>query len=276
MRFSKMHGLGNDFMVVDMVTQICPTHFSPNLIRDLADRHRGVGFDQLLLVEPPYSPETDFHYRVFNSDGNEVSQCGNGARCIARFLHIKGLTGKKEIVVSTVKGSIRLTMKSSGVVRVNMGEPMFSPQDVPLLAEKTSKSYLLQTSEGSITYSAVSVGNPHCIVQVKDISTAPVESLGSFLEDHENFPERTNVGFMEVVDSKYIRLRVHERGVGETQACGSGACAAVACGIQQGILASTVKVDLPGGTLSVTWKGKGYPLFMMGPAIHIYDGYIEL
>ncbi|GAA0512972.1 diaminopimelate epimerase [Tatumella terrea] len=274
MQFSKMHGLGNDFMVVDAVTQ--NVFFSPELIRRLSDRHLGVGFDQLLIVEPPYDPELDFHYRIFNADGSEVAQCGNGARCFARFVRLKGLTNKKDIRVSTHTGRMVLTVNSDETVRVNMGEPDFEPANIPFRANKAENLYLLRLAEQTLMFGAVSMGNPHCVIQVDNIKTAAVEVLGPQMESHERFPERVNVGFMEVVSRAHIRLRVYERGAGETQACGSGACAAVASGILQGLLAANVRVDLPGGSLTITWDGPGTPLYMTGPATHVYDGFIHL
>ena len=226
MQFSKMHGLGNDFMVVDAVTQ--NVFFSPELIRRLADRHLGVGFDQLLVVEPPYDPELDFHYRIFNADGSEVAQCGNGARCFARFVRLKGLTNKRDIRVSTANGRMVLTVTDDDLVRVNMGEPNFEPSAVPFRANKAEKTYIMRAAEQTILCGVVSMGNPHCVIQVDDVDTAAVETLGPVLESHERFPERANIGFMQVVKREHIRLRVYERGAGETQACGSGACAAVA------------------------------------------------
>ena len=248
MQFSKMHGLGNDFMVVDAVTQ--NVFFSPELIRRLADRHLGVGFDQLLVVEPPYDPELDFHYRIFNADGSEVAQCGNGRMV--------------------------LTVTDDDLVRVNMGEPNFEPSAVPFRANKAEKTYIMRAAEQTILCGVVSMGNPHCVIQVDDVDTAAVETLGPVLESHERFPERANIGFMQVVKREHIRLRVYERGAGETQACGSGACAAVAVGIQQGLLAEEVRVELPGGRLDIAWKGPGHPLYMTGPAVHVYDGFIHL
>ncbi len=274
MQFSKMHGLGNDFMVVDAVTQ--NVYFSPELIRRLADRHCGVGFDQLLVVEPPYDPELDFHYRIFNADGSEVAQCGNGARCFARFVRMKNLTNKRELHVSTQTERMIITVTDDDLVRVNMGEPKFEPQDVPFRAAKAEKTYILRVAEQTVLCGVVSMGNPHCVIQVEDTDAAPVAFLGPLLENHERFPERANIGFMQVVNGQNIRLRVFERGVGETQACGSGACAAVAVGIAQGLLSSQVNVDLPGGRLEISWKGPGNPLFMTGPAVHIYDGFIHL
>ena len=274
MQFSKMHGLGNDFMVVDAVTQ--NVYFSPELIRRLSDRHRGVGFDQLLVVEPPYDPELDFHYRIFNADGSEVAQCGNGARCFARFVRIKGLTNKRDIRVSTQTGRMTLTVTEDEDVQVNMGEPVFEPQQVPFRAAKPEKTYILRAEERTVFCGVVSMGNPHCVLQVDDVLTAEVDILGPILESHERFPERVNVGFMQIVSPDTIKLRVYERGAGETQACGSGACAAVAIGIQQGLLAEEVQVELPGGSLEIRWHGPGHPLYMTGPATHVYDGFIHL
>lgn len=274
MQFSKMHGLGNDFMVVDAVTQ--NVYFSPELIRRLSDRHRGVGFDQLLVVEPPYDPELDFHYRIFNADGSEVAQCGNGARCFARFVRIKGLTNKRDIRVSTQTGRMVLTVTEVEEVQVNMGEPVFEPQQVPFRAAKAEKTYILRAEERTVFCGVVSMGNPHCVLQVDDVLTAEVEVLGPMLESHERFPERVNVGFMQILSPESVKLRVYERGAGETQACGSGACAAVAVGIQQGLLAEEVQVELPGGSLDIRWKGPGHPLYMTGPATHVYDGFIHL
>ena len=274
MQFSKMHGLGNDFMVIDGVTQ--NVFLTPDIIRQLSDRHRGIGFDQLLLVEPPYDPELDFHYRIFNADGSEVSQCGNGARCFARFVTLKGLPTKPNIHVSTAKGKMVLSLKEDGKVRVNMGEPIWEPAQVPFTANKFEKNYILRTDLQTVLCGVVSMGNPHCVLQVENIDTAPVLQLGPLLENHERFPERANIGFMQVLNRNHIKLRVFERGAGETQACGSGACGAVAVGIMQGILDSKVQVDLPGGSLWIEWEGVGHPLYMTGDATHIYDGFIKL
>lgn len=274
MQFSKMHGLGNDFMVIDGVTQ--NVYLTGDVIRKLSDRHRGVGFDQLLLVEAPYDPELDFHYRIFNADGSEVAQCGNGARCFARFVHLKGLTNKQDIKVSTAKGKMVLTLKENGQVRVNMGEPIWEPAQIPFIANKFEKNYILRTPLQTVLCGAVSMGNPHCVLQVEDIDSAPVNELGPLLENHERFPERANIGFMQVINRNHIKLRVFERGAGETQACGSGACGAVAVGIMQGLLDNSVQVDLPGGALIIEWQGVGQPLYMTGDATHIYDGVIKL
>ncbi|SFU50338.1 diaminopimelate epimerase [Xenorhabdus koppenhoeferi] len=274
MQFSKMHGLGNDFMVVDAVTQ--NVYFSPELICRLADRNTGIGFNQLLVVEAPYDPDLDFHYRIFNADGSEVSQCGNGARCFARFVRLKKLTNKRDIKVSTRAGQMVLSITNDDQICVNMGEPIFEPQRVPFRANKAEKTYIIRVAERTVLCGVVTMGNPHCVIQVEDVDTAEVDVLGSVLESHERFPERTNVGFMQIMSRGHIRLRVFERGAGETQACGSGACAAVAVGIQQNLLDNQVRVDLPGGSLQIHWDGPGKPLFMTGPATHVYDGMIHL
>ncbi|MDV6254046.1 diaminopimelate epimerase [Vibrio sp. EA2] len=271
--FSKMHGLGNDFMVVDCITQ--NVFFSQDLIRRLADRHTGVGFDQLLVVEAPYDPETDFHYRIFNADGSEVEQCGNGARCFARFVRLKGLTNKYSISVSTKKGKMILNVEDDGEVTVNMGVPEFEPNKIPFKAKQKEKTYIMRAGDKTLFCGAVSMGNPHVVTVVDDVDTADVDTLGPLLESHERFPERVNAGFMQVVDRSHIRLRVYERGAGETQACGSGACGAVAVGILQGLLDENVKVSLPGGELNIAWQGPGKPLFMTGPATHVFDGQLS-
>ncbi|WP_199459756.1 diaminopimelate epimerase [Vibrio owensii] len=271
--FSKMHGLGNDFMVVDCITQ--NVFFSQDLIRRLADRHTGVGFDQLLVVEAPYDPESDFHYRIFNADGSEVEQCGNGARCFARFVRLKGLTNKYSISVSTKKGKMILDVEDDGEVSVNMGVPEFEPNKIPFKAKQKEKTYIMRAGDKTLFCGAVSMGNPHVVTVVDDVDTAEVETLGPLLESHERFPERVNAGFMQVVNRNHIRLRVYERGAGETQACGSGACGAVAVGILQGLLDENVKVSLPGGDLRISWQGPGKPLFMTGPATHVFDGQLS-
>lgn len=274
MNFSKMHGLGNDFMVVDGITQ--NVHLSPETIKRLANRHTGIGFDQLLLVEPPYTPDTDFHYRIFNADGSEVEQCGNGARCFARFVRLKSLIKKNVLKVSTQKGILILTVNPDETVRVNMGPPIFEPSKIPFKAIKEEKTYIMRIQEQTILCGVASMGNPHCVIQVTDVNNAQVATLGPILENHERFPERANIGFMQIVTRQNIKLRVFERGVGETQACGTGACAAVAIGINQGLLNNKVKVNLPGGELFIEWKGGNAPLFMTGTATHVYDGFITL
>lgn len=268
--FSKMHGLGNDFIVVDCITQ--NVFFSPDLIRRLADRNTGIGFDQLLIVEAPYDPETDFHYRIFNSDGGEVEQCGNGARCFARFVRMKGLTNKYKISVSTKKGKIILNIGDDDQVTVNMGVPEFEPSKIPFKAKQREKTYILRAQDKTLFCGAVSLGNPHVVTVVEELSDALIDETGPVLESHERFPERVNAGFMKVLSRSEIKLRVYERGAGETQACGTGACAAVAVGIAQGLLDENVTVHLPGGKLKIAWQGNDEPLYMTGPASHVFDG----
>ncbi|WP_211829758.1 diaminopimelate epimerase [Kistimonas asteriae] len=270
LRFTKMHGLGNDFMVVDMVTQ--SVRLSPEQIRDLADRRFGIGFDQLLLVEPPGRPEMDFRYRIFNADGSEVEQCGNGARCFARFVRDKKLTVKELIRVETARGDIELRVEKNGDITVNMGEPILDPWDIPFKTDRQSITYNLEVDGRELEIAAVSMGNPHAVLQVEDVDSAPVERLGPVIQRHIRFPERCNAGFMKIVNPSEIRLRVYERGVGETLACGTGACAAVVAGRLRGMLEETVTVTLPGGSLSITWKGEGYPVMMTGPATRVYEG----
>jgi diaminopimelate epimerase len=272
--FSKMHGLGNDFMVIDNVTQ---NVYLPNdQIKQLADRHFGIGFDQLLVVEPPYDPDLDFHYRIFNSDGSEVGQCGNGARCFARFVRSKGLTNKNKIKVSTQSGKMTLFVERDGNISVNMPVPQLEPNQIPFTAKKAEGTYILRCEEETVLCGAVSMGNPHCVVTVDDIITAPVNTLGRELSSHERFPKHVNVGFMEVVSPDYIKLRVFERGAAETLACGSGACAAVVVGQIQKKLAKQVTVQLPGGKLRIFWKGPGHPVKMSGPAVQVFDGQIHI
>lgn len=273
-QFSKMHGLGNDFMVIDNVTQ--NVFFSRDKIQQLADRNFGIGFDQMLMVEPPYDPDQDFHYRIFNADGSEVSQCGNGARCFARFVRMKGLTNRNKIVVSTKAGRMVLYLEKDGQVTVNMGKPQLAPAQIPLKANKEEGTYIIRADEQTIFCGAVSMGNPHCVLEVDDIDSAPVESLGPLLERHERFPEGINVGFMQILNPNHIKLRVFERGAGETLACGSGACAAAVVGQLQGKLEREVKVDLPGGSLKIRWQGKDQPVKMTGPAEHVFDGNLNL
>jgi diaminopimelate epimerase len=273
-QFSKMHGLGNDFVVIDNVTQ--NVFFSKEKIQQLSDRNFGIGFDQLLLVEPPYDPDQDFHYRIFNADGSEVSQCGNGARCLARFVKMKGLTNRNKIVVSTKAGHMVLYLEKDGQVTVNMGVPEFEPNLVPIKANKWEKVYILRAQEHTFFCGAVSMGNPHCVLLVDDVETADVETMGPLLEKHERFSEGANVGFMQIINHSHIKLRVFERGVGETLACGSGACAAVAVGQLQNRLSKDVRVDLRGGSLKIRWQGNNNVLKMTGAAEHVFDGYINL
>ena len=274
MNFSKMHGLGNDFLMLDNVTQ--NIYLSNEQIRKLADRNFGVGFDQLLVVEPPYDPELDFHYRIYNADGSEVSQCGNGARCFARFVKMKGLTNKNKIKVTTTSGKMTLHIERDGQVTVTMPVPDFEPKKIPFTAQKVEGTYILRAEEETVLCGAVSMGNPHCVLTVDSVADAPVESLGKALAEHERFSEGANVSFMEVVSPKYVKLRVYERGAAETLACGSGACGAVAVGITQNKLANNVTVELPGGKLKIYWKGPGHPVKMTGPAEHVFDGQLYL
>jgi diaminopimelate epimerase len=272
--FSKMHGLGNDFLVLDNVTQ--NVYLSTEQIKHLADRNFGVGFDQLLVVEPPYDPELDFHYRIYNADGSEVSQCGNGARCFARFVRMKKLTNKNKIKVSTQSGKMTLFVERDGNISVNMPVPQFEPNRVPFTAQKAEGTYILRSEDETVLCGVVSMGNPHCVITVDSVLDAPVSSLGAALSIHERFPKQTNVGFMEVVSPEYIKLRVYERGASETLACGSGACAAVVIGQMQKKLAKQVTVELPGGKLKIYWKGPGNPVKMSGPAEHVFDGQLHL
>ncbi|MBE1298465.1 MAG: diaminopimelate epimerase [Alteromonadaceae bacterium] len=273
-QFSKMHGLGNDFMVIDNLTQ--NVFFSKEKITQLADRNFGVGFDQMLLVEPPYDPDQDFHYRIFNADGSEVSQCGNGARCFARFVRMKGLINRNKITVSTKNGKMVLYLENDGRVTVNMGRPDFRPANIPMKANKQESTYLIRAGDHTVMAGAVAFGNPHVVTVVDDINTAPVEELGPLLERHERFPEGVNVGFMQVINAKHIKLRVFERGAGETLACGSGACAAAVIGQLQGKLDRDVTVELPGGSLKVRWQGNDSVVKMTGSAEHVFDGNIEI
>ena len=274
LRFTKMHGLGNDFMVVDLISQ--RVHLSPEQIRYLGNRNTGVGFDQLLLVETPQSPDVDFRYRIFNSNGTEVENCGNGARCFAKFVHDQRLTGKRDISVQTSNGRIMLKMRDDHAVEVDMGEPVLQPDQVPFEATTQAPSYSLEQDGHNYTLGVVSMGNPHAVLVVDDVASAPVFELGSKLEQHPRFPNKANIGFMQIIDRKTIKLRVFERGVGETKACGTGACAAVVVGQQQGLLDTNVTTQLTGGNLAIQWQGPGHHLFMDGPATHVYEGQIKI
>nr|WP_231383711.1 diaminopimelate epimerase [Methylobacter luteus] len=274
MNFTKMHGLGNDFVVIDAINQ--HVALTAEQIRQLSDRHFGIGFDQLLLVEKPVSDNADFKYRIFNADGSEVAQCGNGARCFARFVRDKQLTDKDEIRVDTNSGQLLLHLDEDDLVTVNMGIPRHAPDEIPMLAEEESKYYTVAVNDTERAFGAASMGNPHAVLQVNDVKTAPVAELGSELERHPVFPERANIGFMQVVDRQHIRLRVFERGAGETLACGSGACAAVVIGIEHNLLDHEVFVELPGGELKISWSGRGEPVFMTGPAVSVFDGTLAL
>ena len=273
--FTKMQGLGNDFVVLDGVQQ--KISLSASQIRAIADRHFGVGCDQLLLVEKATQPDADFRYRIFNADGGEVEQCGNGARCFARFVHDEGLTQKNEIWVETAKGIIVPRLEASGLVTVDMGLPVFEPARVPFQAEQPALVYSLQlNNEEQVTVGVVSMGNPHAVQILPNVDTAPVERQGPLIEQHERFPSRVNAGFMQVMDRQHIRLRVYERGAGETLACGTGACAAVVTGIRQGLLDERVTVTTRGGELTIAWAGTGHPVMMTGPAVKVFKGEIEI
>ncbi len=274
LRFTKMHGLGNDFMVIDAISQTF--NLNDEQIRALADRHFGVGCDQLLLVEEPMSKNADFKYRIFNADGSEVSQCGNGARCFARFVHEKKLTEKHEIIVDTQAGQLVLHLEDAGQVKVNMGVPLHLPAEIPLRTDQEQKFYSVMVNDSEKAFGAVSMGNPHAVLQVNDVKSAAVHELGEELESHPFFPQRANIGFMQVLNRKQIKLRVYERGAGETLACGSGACAAVVIGVEQNLLDERVSVELPGGNLDIFWAGRGQPVMMTGPAETVFEGQIQL
>ena len=273
--FTKMHGLGNDFVVIDAINQ--PISLSPEQIRLMADRNFGIGFDQLLLVEKPVSDNADFKYRIFNADASEVAQCGNGIRCFGRFVHDKKLSDKKELRVDTNTGQLLLTFDEDEQITVNMGIPLHTPAEIPIKTDREALFYTLSVNNVEKTLSAVSMGNPHAVLQVDNISSAPVAELGKSLENHPFFPERANIGFMQIMNRQSIKLRVYERGAAETLACGSGACAAVVIGIEQDLLnKEDVNVELPGGQLLINWSGRGHPVFMKGPAVSVFEGQIKL
>ncbi|MEW8681798.1 MAG: diaminopimelate epimerase [Candidatus Thiodiazotropha endolucinida] len=274
LHFTKMHGLGNDFVVIDAISQ--SIDLSPQTLQKLADRHFGIGCDQILLIEPPESADTDFYYRIYNADGSEVEACGNGARCFARFVKEKGLSTKSSIPVETLAGKISLRHLADGHVEVDMGAPIFEPASIPFTAPQQANTYLLDIDDQQVSLSAVSMGNPHAVLIVPSVDQADVATLGPLIENHPRFPQRTNVGFMQIDRTTEIRLRVFERGTGETLACGSGACAAVAAGRQLGLLDEEVLVHLPGGDLVVKWHSEGQPVLIEGPAEIVYEGTIDL
>ena len=274
LKFSKMHGLGNDFMVIDLVTQA--GHIRPDRVRELADRNFGVGFDQLLIVEQPSRADVDFRYRIFNADGSEVENCGNGARCFARFVYDQRLTGKRDIRVETASGLMELHLTDDRQVVVDMGNPVLDPKLIPFEAAEFSPEYTVQIEGiGEVKLGAVSMGNPHAVLRVDDIDTAPVESWGPLIEPHPVFPRKVNVGFMQVIDEHNIRLRVFERGAGETLACGTGACAAIVSGQLRGWLKPGVNVRLPGGDLFIEWDGES-SVKMTGPAETVFEGRMNI
>jgi len=272
LKFTKMHALGNDFVVIDGVRQ--NFSLSAQDIRLIADRHFGVGCDQILIAETFSGEDADFRFRIMNADGSEVAQCGNGARCFAKFVLDQGLTDKRRITVATGNGLLELAVLEDGKVKVNMGVPNFEPEYVPFEAMVKERSYALVIDERTLDVAVLSIGNPHAVHVVPHIEDAPVADIGPQLERHPRFPERVNAGFMEVVDESHIKLRVFERGAGETLACGSGACAAVAAGRQWGLLAAHVTVELPGGRLRVEWHGEGSPVYLIGPATTVFKGTI--
>ncbi len=274
LHFTKMHGLGNDFVVFDGISQTVT--LTPEQCRHIADRHFGVGCDQILLVEQSSRDDVDFRYRIFNADGGEVEQCGNGARCFVRFVHDHGLTGKTSIRVETASGIIEPRLLDSGLVRVDMGAPRFVPADVPFAAEAEAMSYALKVGQHVIHIAALSMGNPHAVLKVNDLDNAPVDILGPAIESHARFPQRVNAGFMQVLTPHDIRLRVYERGAGETLACGTGACAAAVAGMRQDWLKSPVSVHTRGGDLVIEWAGKDQPVFMTGPAETVFEGELEI
>ena len=274
LKFTKMQGLGNDFVMLDATRS--PIELSREDLRRIADRHFGIGCDQILQVEKPRIPGTDFYYRIFNADGGEVEQCGNGARCFVRFVHDAGLTDKREIRVGTLSGIIVPRLEADGQVTVDMGVPEFAPARIPFQAAERASTYALEVGGRTVEISALSMGNPHAVQVVADVEVAPVPTEGPALEKHTRFPQRVNAGYMQVIDRGHIRLRVYERGAGETLACGTGACAAAVAGIQRGLLDSRVRVATRGGDLGISWQGEGAPVLMTGPAVAVFAGEIEL
>lgn len=274
LKFTKMHGLGNDFVVLDALAR--PLGLTPEQLRLIADRHFGVGCDQILQVEPPREPDTDFYYRIFNADGGEVEQCGNGARCFVRYVRDRGLTTKTEIRVGTRGGVIAPRLEADGQVTVEMGVPEFEPARIPFEARSRALTYELDVDGKRREISALSMGNPHAIQIVSDVERAPVASEGALIERHPRFPHRVNAGYMQVISRGHVRLRVYERGAGETLSCGTGACAAVVAGIARGLLGQRVTVSARGGDLGISWAGEGQPVMMTGPAVTVFEGEIEL
>ena len=277
LRFTKMHGLGNDFMVVDLVTQ--NLNLDLDLVRTWSDRRTGIGFDQLLAVLPPKVPDADFNFRIFNSDGSEAEQCGNGGRCVARFVKDRVLTKKRGLTLDTAGGRMHTRLLRNGAVRAEMRVPSLKATRIPFrpeLAAKEGVGYRLTLDNESIAFTPVSMGNPHAVIVVEDVETAPVETMGAALQGSDAFPEGVNVGFLQAMDPENARLRVFERGAGETRACGSGACAAMVAGNLHGLLKERVTVSLPGGDVELAWPGKGSPVAMTGPAATVYEGRLQL
>ena len=274
MKFTKMHGLGNDFVVIDAVTQ--NVRVSASMVKRLANRSMGIGCDQVLVIEPPSDSNIDFNYRIFNQDGGEVEQCGNGARCLARYVQDRQLTGKNPIRVKTMNRVMTLELMDNKLVRVDIGVPQFEPSEIPFETDQRALLYPIDVDGKSYEIAAVSIGNPHAVLQVDDIDNAPVSELGAKLESHPRFPNKVNVGFMQIVDRENINLRVFERGVGETRACGSGACAAAVAAMQQELVDSSVTVHLTGGELRINWRGSSEPILMTGPAVSVFHGRIRI
>ena len=274
LQFTKMHGAGNDFVVLDLISQRYT--LSTDDVRKLADRHFGIGCDQVLVVEAPRDPQVDFRYRIFNADGDEVEQCGNGARCFARFVRDKKLTTKRDISVETAAGIIVLHVRENNQVEVNMGEPVFAPEQVPFEAPQQADFYAVDVAGTELELGVLSMGNPHAVHRVADTVALDLDHIGRQLESHPRFPQRVNAGFMQVVTANEINLRVYERGVGETLACGTGACAAMVYGLLRGWLSDTVTVNLPGGKLSISWAGPGQPVIMTGPTAVAFEGTIKI
>ena len=274
--FVKMQGLSNDFLVFDAPAELAGAAIDPGRMRALADRHTGVGFDQALMLEAPRDPGNRVFYRIFNADGGEVEQCGNGARCVAALLYARAPQRGRELVMESKAGPVHACVRADGSVSVDMGEPEFAPAAIPLDASAERLSYSLEVDGESLEFGAVSIGNPHAVLRVDDVKSAPVARLGPAIERHPLFPRRANVGFMQVLGAGHIALRVFERGVGETRACGTGACAAVAVGRRQGLLAPDVRVDLPGGTAEVSWGGSGEHAWLTGPAITVFSGIVDI
>jgi diaminopimelate epimerase len=274
--FLKMQGLGNDFLVFDAPATPDDSHLDSRRLRALADRHTGVGFDQALMLERPRDAGSRVFYRIFNSDGTEVEQCGNGARCIAALLYARAPELGRDLVMGSRGGTVHAHVRDDGLVSVNMGVPNFDPRSLPMIATAEAAGYSLQVDGADVEIGAVSMGNPHAVIQVSDVKTAPVERFGPSIEHHPRFPKRTNVGFMEIAGRGHIRLRVFERGAGETLACGTGACAAVAVGRLRGLLDTEVRVDLPGGSAMVSWAAAGEPIWLTGPATTVFTGSIDI
>ena len=273
-RFTKMHGLGNDFVVLDAVRQ--SIRLNADIIKRIADRNLGIGCDQVLVIEPPTDRNIDFNYRIFNCDGSEVEQCGNGARCIGRYIKDQQLSGKKTLRIKTKNRVMEITTTTKNMITANMGEPSFIPADIPLDSEQQNDLYSIDINNSSLKIAALSVGNPHAVLQVDNIDQADVETIGSLIQKHSLFPESVNVGFMQIIDHQNLALRVYERGVGETQACGSGACAAAVAAIKQGLVDKTIEIKLLGGKLTIEWQGEGQPILMTGPAETVFHGKIKL